>query len=88
MLHARNDYNARIQDSDNIIPQDEPVFLLRAQDIFAPTMLKIYVALIQQSTSPDENIIRNTENHIEAMIQWQRNNKCQHPDMNDGDSVY
>ena len=31
MLHARADYN-RIQDPAGLIPEDEPVFLLRAQD--------------------------------------------------------
>jgi hypothetical protein len=32
MKHARKDYNERIQDSANLIPADEPVFLIRAQD--------------------------------------------------------
>lgn len=31
MLHARSDYN-RIQDPAGLIPADEPVFLIRAQD--------------------------------------------------------
>lgn len=32
MIHARKDYNERIQDSANLIPDDEPVFLIRGQD--------------------------------------------------------
>ena len=32
MLHARNDYNERIQDSAKLIPDEEPVFLIRGQD--------------------------------------------------------
>jgi len=32
MIHARKDYTERIQDSANLIPADEPVFLIRAQD--------------------------------------------------------
>ena len=32
MIHARKDYTARIQDSANLIPENEPVFLIRAQD--------------------------------------------------------
>lgn len=32
MIHARKDYNERMQDSANLIPADEPVFLIRAQD--------------------------------------------------------
>ena len=31
MKHARDDYN-HIQDPANLIPADEPVFLIRAQD--------------------------------------------------------
>lgn len=32
MRHARKDYNRRIQDSENLIPDSEPVFLIRGQD--------------------------------------------------------
>ena len=39
MKHARNDYNGRIVDLQNKIPEDEPVFLLRAQDKLAPELL-------------------------------------------------
>jgi hypothetical protein len=37
MRHARADYD-RIQDPDGLIPQDEPVFLIRGQDRAAPAM--------------------------------------------------
>jgi len=88
MLHARNDYNKRIQDSEGIIPTDEPVFLLRGQDIFAPVILNIYATLVKQSALPDENIVRNVEEHAEIMRNWHLNHKRKHPDMNDEDSVY
>ena len=42
MRHGRSDYQERIQDSANIIPAEEPVFLLRAQDKLAPEMVKHY----------------------------------------------
>lgn len=32
MHHSRSDYNRRIQDSEHLIPEEEPVFLIRAQD--------------------------------------------------------
>ena len=32
MIHAREDYNERIQDSAGLIPADEPVFIVRGQD--------------------------------------------------------
>jgi hypothetical protein len=34
MKHARPDYD-RLQDPAGLIPEDEPVFLLRAQDVLA-----------------------------------------------------
>lgn len=45
MIHAREDYN-RIQDPKGLIPQDEPVFLLRGQDRFTPRMLALYRRLL------------------------------------------
>jgi hypothetical protein len=41
MRHARDDYN-RIQDPSGKIPEDEPVFLLRAQDKSAPATLRFW----------------------------------------------
>jgi hypothetical protein len=41
MKHARADYQ-RIQDPAGIIPEDEPVFLLRAQDPAAPSALRAW----------------------------------------------
>lgn len=48
MKHAREDYN-RIQDPLQLIPNDEPVFLLRGQDIYAP------VLLVQWADHHDDN---------------------------------
>lgn len=39
MKHARPDYD-RIQDPAGIIPEDEPVFLLRGQDRYAAPQLR------------------------------------------------
>jgi hypothetical protein len=51
MKHAREDYN-RIQDPDGLIPEDEPVFLLRAQDAWAATALRIYATSVA-ATNPE-----------------------------------
>ena len=48
MLHARSDYN-RIQDPSGKIPADEPVFLLRAQDKFAATLVRIYAQMLRDA---------------------------------------
>lgn len=41
MIHAREDYN-RIQDPAGKIPEDEPVFIIRAQDIIGATVLRFW----------------------------------------------
>lgn len=38
MRHARSDYD-RIQDPQGRIPADEPVFLIRGQDVVAPLVV-------------------------------------------------
>jgi len=43
MKHARQDYN-RIQDSEGLIPEDEPVFLLRGQDTVAPGVVRFWAS--------------------------------------------
>ncbi len=55
MLHKRKDYNERIQDKANIIPDDEPVFLIRGQDVIAPDTLRFYARSIEDlHVSPQE----------------------------------
>ena len=88
MLHARNDYNRRIQDSKSIIPDDEPVFLLRGQDEFAPIILEMYAILVQNAALHDENIVRNTKAHAAAMRKWQEEEGRKNPDMKESESVY
>ncbi|MEQ1761584.1 MAG: hypothetical protein ABL984_00430 [Pyrinomonadaceae bacterium] len=46
MKHARKDYN-RIQDPAGLIPEDEPVFLFRAQDRFAAKVLDHYASILE-----------------------------------------
>lgn len=54
MKHAREDYD-RIQDPDNKIPEDEPVFLLRAQDKTAPAVVA-YWAKLNEDLGSDKSI--------------------------------
>ena len=66
MIHARPDYN-RIQDPDGRIPQDEPVFLLRAQDKTAAQVVAIW-ALMQ----PEGTLKETAEKHANRMGNWKR----------------
>ena len=87
MLHARMDYNRRIQDSENRIPEDEPVFLLRASDMYAPLAVAIYATIVRQGQGQTA-IIRNSEKHAHEMMMWQMTHPCKSPDMNPDDSLY
>lgn len=53
MLHARPDYQTRIQDSENKIPAEEAVFLLRAQDSLAADTVRYWVKRAKAQLSAD-----------------------------------
>lgn len=69
MRHARLDYN-RIQDPAGLIPQDEPVFLLRAQDRFAPDTVLYWSSEAEQGGA-DAAIVELAREHAAAMAKWQ-----------------
>ena len=79
MKHIRYDYN-RIQDPDGLIPFNEPVFLLRGQDRFAPAVLEFYAQLVEDDSEPSK-IPEKTREHAENMREWQRNVKVKTPDL-------
>lgn len=54
MIHARDDYN-RIQDPSGYIPDNEPVFLLRGQDVSAPDAVRAWAEL-NQANGGDANL--------------------------------
>jgi hypothetical protein len=79
MRHARKDYD-RIQDPDELIPDDEPVFLLRGQDVLAPELLRQWaIGLLSRGGSGimAEIVMR----HASAMEKWQVEHKKKLPDM-------
>lgn len=90
MIHARSDYNFRIQDAQHIIPEDEPVFLLRGQDKFAPEILKHYLQLLKDHNTDNQydEMIFAIEQHIKFMINWQRERNIKLPDMPSNTSIY
>lgn len=70
MIHARNDYN-RIQDPENLIGEDEPVFLLRAKDLTAPAIVRQWAAAQRMNPKTDGRIIKKAENWANVMETWQ-----------------
>lgn len=78
MKFTREDYNKRIVDKAGKIPEDEPVFLLRAQDKHAPGTLRFYAKCLED----DGNIEMAEElrNHARQMIVWQKSVRVKAPD--------
>jgi hypothetical protein len=69
MRHARDDYN-RIQDQEGLIPDDEPVFLLRGQDICAPAAVEAWADLAETLRAAPE-IVRAARMQAKRMRKWQ-----------------
>jgi hypothetical protein len=65
--HARSDYN-RIQDPAGIIPADEPVFLLRGQDVLAHIAVRHYAFMAAQADRLEIAAAANA--HAELMMVW------------------
>ena len=79
MKHARADYN-RIQDPEGKIPEDEPVFLIRGQDVAAPATLRAY-ALLAHERGANRDIVDAVLDHVRLMEDWQRMAACKVPDL-------
>jgi hypothetical protein len=78
MKHARKDYD-RIQDPAGLIPENEPVVLLRGQDKLATPVLEYYASLCEAEGAVE--IAKHIREHIELMIAWP---KKKVPDMPEG----
>lgn len=74
MIHSRDDYQ-RIQDPSNKIPEDEPVFLMRAQDRFAALAILYYADVVaaEAERTHDHRLRRHAEQaraHAHRMEAW------------------
>lgn len=79
MKHAREDYN-RIQDPENIIPEDEPVFLLRGKDVCAPATVRFWANKAREEGA-NWNIVDAAMSQADKMEKWQEEKEKQIPDM-------
>jgi hypothetical protein len=81
MRHARKDYD-RIQDPAGLIPQDEPVFLLRGQDVLAPDTLRYWADRLRIADIGEMNeMSKLAEDQAIKMELWQQNHKKKFPDL-------
>jgi hypothetical protein len=72
MKHVRPEYN-RIQDPAGLIPDDEPVFLLRASDVFAAQTVRDWANAVERYAPKGavrDNMVRVARNHAAAMDDW------------------
>ena len=79
MKHTRPDYN-RIQDPADKIPEDEPVFLLRGQDVLAPSLVKDW-AIRLLAAGGDIKMAAMALEQSELMREWQRTQNKKMPDL-------
>lgn len=78
MKHARQDYN-RIQDPTGKIPANEPVFLLRGQDVCAPYAIQTW-ANEAEKCGADPEMIAKARAWAAEMFTYQADKKCKMPD--------
>lgn len=77
--HAREDYN-RIQDPAGLIPDDEPVFLLRGQDRSAPYAVAAWARDAELNGASPE-IVEAARQQCNRMMAWQTLYVKKVPDM-------
>lgn len=70
MKHARPDYTERIQDSAGLIPDDEPVLLVRGQDKLALRTLDFYIEASLRE-NPDPKVTELLADHRDRLAVWQ-----------------
>ncbi len=82
MKHARPDYD-RIQDPLGKIPDDEPVFLIRGQDLAGPDTLRFW-ANRAESLGASREICALVRTHAKDMASWQLYHASKVPDLPKG----
>jgi hypothetical protein len=68
MRHAREDYE-RFQDPAGLIPDDEPVFLIRGQDQIGATVVQVY-ALFAELAGADPDLVQRCRDQADRMANW------------------
>lgn len=69
MKHAREDYQRRIQDSENLIDVEEPVFLIRSSDQIGPQAVRAWCHL-HRANGGSDTAFTQAMKHADLMEQW------------------
>ena len=79
MKHARVDYN-RIQDPANLIPDDEPVFLIRGQDPAGAVAVLAWADAAEKLGAGPEMLWR-ARSHADTMARYAKEHGKEVPDL-------
>lgn len=79
MKFSRSDYNGRIIDLENKIPQDEPVMLLRGQDALAPRLVMNWASELLLNGG-DPQLAEQAFQCARDMLEWQKTHVVKTPD--------
>jgi hypothetical protein len=80
MHHARSDYQERIQDAAGLIPEDEPVLLIRGQDVLAPMIARTWADGFRL-VGGDPEVVQAMRNYADHIERWQDENRAKVPDV-------
>lgn len=73
MKFGREDYDRRIIDQELIIPEDEPVFLIRGQDSISEYIVWHWAAVAEQA-GVDKEMVAMARKHVRTMARWDKKN--------------
>lgn len=79
MRHARPDYD-RIQDPEGKIPGDEPVFIIRGQDVVGDKAVEAWANLAEAAGARDD-IVKAARDQAHKMRKWRLHHGGKVPDM-------
>jgi hypothetical protein len=68
MKHARQDYD-RIQDPAGKIPETEPVFLIRGQDVIGAAAVRAWADMAEAAGAQPE-AVKIARDHADLMDAW------------------
>jgi arylsulfatase A-like enzyme len=53
------------------IPDDEPVLVIRAQDVLAARMMRLYIDFYTLLDDHGDDVVDEMNEHLDALIEWQ-----------------
>lgn len=80
MIHARKDYDDRIQDAACIIPDQEPVFLIRGQDEVGHLAVRAW-AYQHRINGGSDAVYNSAMRNADLMENWCKNVKGKKADL-------